>query len=105
MNILLVKNGKIEIKNGNGNLITTFGNHISNAEFNYNQSLIIIVLSNGKIELRKNNGSLIREMNLNAIYAKWYDNNILITTKNNKNELRNINGSLIKNIWVFFVIE
>ena len=49
-----------------------------------------------KIELRKNNGSLIREMNLNAIYAKWYNENILITTKNNKNELRNINGSLIK---------
>lgn len=59
MNILQIKNGKVEIRKENGNLIRTIGNGDA-IDARYYGSDILITTNKGKSELRKNNGSLIR---------------------------------------------
>ena len=102
MNILQIKNGKVEIRKDEGNiLVRTIGNGDAiSTDFNNDQSIIVITTKNGKVEIRKNNGNLIRTIgNGDAINARYYGSDIIITTKSGKNELRNSNnGSLIRTI-------
>jgi hypothetical protein len=100
MNILQIKNGKVEIRKDNGGLLRTIGNGDALfADFNSNQSLIAITTIKGKVEIRKENGSLIRNIgNGDATNARWYGSDIAITTSKGKTELRKENGSLIRTL-------
>jgi hypothetical protein len=100
MNILQIKNGKVEIRKDNGSLVRVIGNGDALfADFNNNQSLVVITTIKGKVQIRKENGSLVREIgNGDAINAKWYGINILINTSKGKTELRQENGSLVRTI-------
>ena len=54
MNILQIKNGKIDIRKDNGVLVRTIGNgDVISADFNTVQSLIVIVTVKGIVEIRK----------------------------------------------------
>jgi len=100
MNILQIKNGKVEIRKDNGSLIRTigFGDAVS-ADFNHDQSLVVITTIKGKVELRKENGSLIRTIvNSDATNARWHGADIAVTTNKGKTELRKESGSLIRTI-------
>lgn len=98
MNILQIKSGKVEIRKVNGSLVRLIGNGDAvSADFNNDQSLVVITTIKGKVELRKENGSLIRAIgNGDATNAKWYGSDIAITTNKGKTELRKENGSLIR---------
>ena len=98
MNILQIKNGKVEIRKDNGSLIRTIGNGDAvSADFNQDQSLVVITTIKGKVEVRKENGSLLRTIgNGDANNAKWYGTEIAITTNKGKTEIRKENGSLIR---------
>lgn len=98
MNILQIKNGKVEIRKDNGLLIRVIVNGDAvYADFNSNQSLVVITTIKGKVQIRKDNGSLVREIgNGDAINAKWYGLNILINTSKGKTELRQENGALVR---------
>ena len=100
MNILQIKSGKIEIRKDNGSLIRTIGNGDAiAANFNIDQSLIVITTVRGKVEIRKENGSLIRTIgNGDATDARWHGSDIAISTTKGKTELRKENGSLIRTI-------
>jgi hypothetical protein len=61
MNILKIVSGKVEIRKDSGSLIRTIGNGDAvDADFNSDQSLVLITTARGKVELRKESGSLIR---------------------------------------------
>lgn len=98
MNILLLKNGKVEIRR-NGCLIRTIGNgDVTCADFNSDQSLVVITTAKGKVEIRKDN-ILVRTIgNNDASSAKWYGEDIAITTSKGKTELRRKNGILIRTL-------
>jgi len=98
MNILQIKSGKVEIRKVNGSLVRLIGNGDAvSADFNNDQSLVVITTIKCKVELRKENGSLIRAIgNGDATNAKWYGSDIAITTNKGKTELRKENGSLIR---------
>jgi uncharacterized cupin superfamily protein len=100
MNILIIKNGKVEIRKENGSLIRAIGNGDAiSADFNINQSLIVVTTLKGKVEIRRENGSLVRAIgNGDATNAKWYGSDVAITTNKGKTELRKENGSLIRTL-------
>ena len=81
MNILQIKNGKIEIRKDNGSLVRTIGNgDATSADFNSSQTLIVITTVKGKVEIRKDNGSLVRTIgNGDATNARWHGSDIAIT--------------------------
>lgn len=61
MNILQIKNGKVEIRKDSGSLIRTIGNGDAiNAR--WYGSDIAVTTNKGKTELRKESGSLIRTL-------------------------------------------
>jgi len=61
MNILKIKNGKVEIRKDNGSLVRTIGNNdATNAKW-YGSEIAVTTVK-GKTELRKENGNLIRTM-------------------------------------------
>lgn len=100
MNILQIKGGKVGIHKVNGSLVRNIGSGDAvAADFNNDQSLVVITTVKGKVELRKENGSLVRNIgNGDAINAKWYGSDIAITTSKGKTELRTENGSLIRTL-------
>jgi hypothetical protein len=100
MNILQIKNGKVEIRKDTGPLIRTIGNGDAvTADFNANQSLVVITTIKGKVEIRKDSGSLVRTIgNDDAINAKCYGSDIAVTTNKGKTELRKESGSLIRTL-------
>lgn len=100
MNILQIKNGKVEIRRNNGSLVRTIGNGDAViADFNSDQTLVAITTNKGKVEIRRENGSLVRTIgNGDAINARWYGSDIAVTTTKGKTELRRENGSLIRTI-------
>ena len=105
MNILKLKNGKVEIRKENGSLIRTIGTgSATSADFNSDQSLVLITTLKGKVEIRKESGSLIRTIgNGNATFARFQGSDIAITLSNGKIELRKENGSLIRTLWFFLL--
>ncbi|MDP9076100.1 MAG: hypothetical protein M3O71_01650 [Bacteroidota bacterium] len=57
MSIVLIKNGKVELRKENGSLIRTIGNgHAIDANLNGDSTLVVVTLENGHVELRKENG-------------------------------------------------
>ena len=61
MNILQIKNGKVDIRKDSGSLVRTIGNgDATNAK--WYGSDIAITTNKGKTELRKESGSLIRTL-------------------------------------------
>ena len=101
MNILQIKNGKIEIRrHDNGSLQRIIGNGDAvSADFNGDQSLVVITTQKGKVEIRRANNSLLRTIgNGDATCAKWYGSEIAISTNKGKTELRKENGSLIRTL-------
>jgi len=100
MNILIVKSCKVEVRKDNGSLIRTIGNGDAvAAEFNSEQSLVLLTTIKGKVELRKENGSLVRTLgNGDATNARWMGGDVAITTNKGKTELRKENGSLIRTL-------
>lgn len=100
MNILQIKNGKVEIRKDNGSLVRTIGNGDAlSADFNSDQSLVLITTIKGKIEIRKENGSLVRTIgNGDATNARWHGSDVVVTTSKGKTELRKENGSLIRTL-------
>lgn len=98
MNFLQVKTGKVEIL-GNGTLRTIGNGDAVSADFNHDQSLIVITTRKGTVEIRKNNGLLIRTIgNGDATNSKFYGTDIAITLKKGKTELRNANGILLRTL-------
>lgn len=100
MNILQIKSGKIEIRKDSGSIIRTFGNGDAvSADFNSDQSLIVITTVRGKIEIRTENGSIVRSFgNGDATNARWHGKDIAVSTNRGKTELRTENGSIIRTI-------
>ena len=98
MNILQIKNGKVEIRKDNGSMVRIIGNGDAiSADIKGDQTLIAITTIKGKVEIRKDNGSLVRNIgNGDATNAKWYGSDIAVTTNKGKTELRKENGSLIR---------
>lgn len=99
MNFLKVISGKVQIRENN-TLIRTIGNGDAvSADFNHDQSLVIMTTNKGKVEIRKNNGLLIRTIgNGDALTSKFYGTDIAITLNKGKTELRSANGILIRTI-------
>lgn len=63
----------MEILNENGSYFGSIGGgNVVTADFNYEQTMVLLTLSNGKVELRKSSGSLVRTYNVNAIDARWH---------------------------------
>lgn len=100
MNILQINNGKVEIRKDSGSLIRTIGNGDSiSADFNSDQSLVVITTIKGKVEIRKESGSLVRSIgNGDATNARWHGSDIAVTTSKGKTELRKESGSLIRTL-------
>lgn len=98
MNIVLVKAGKVELRNRNGGLVRTVGNGDAvMAELSPDGSHILITTLKGKVEFRKESGSLVRTIgNGDARSARFSGEDILIATEKGRNELRTVNGSLIR---------
>jgi hypothetical protein len=100
MNILQIKNGKVEIRKDTGSLVRSIGNGDAiSADFNSDQSLVAITTVKGKVEIRKESGSLVRTIgNGDAVSARWHGSDIAITTSKGKTELRKESGSLIRTL-------
>ena len=88
------------IRKDNGYLIRTIGNGDAvDADFNSDQTLVIITTSKGKVEIRKDNGYLVRTIgNGDAVSARWNGSDVAIRTTKGKTELRKDNGYLIRTI-------
>jgi len=78
MNILKINGGKVWNRKDNGSLVRTIGGGDAiSADFNGDQSLVVITTVKGKVEIRKENGSLVRTIgNGDATNAKlvWQRN-------------------------------
>jgi len=100
MNILQIKNGKVDIRKDNGSLVRTIGSGDAiAADFNGDQSLVVITTIKGKVEIHKENGSLVRTIgNGDATNTRWYGSDIAVTTNKGKTELRKESGSLIRTL-------
>lgn len=100
MKIALVKNGKVELRNENGSLARTIGNNDAvSAEFNNDQSLVVMTTITGKCEIRKENGLLVRTIgNGDVVLSKWYGADIALKTIKGKTEIRKVNGLLIRTL-------
>lgn len=98
MKILLVKEGKVEIKTHGGALFGIIGNgDVVTADFNNEQNLVVLTRRNGKVEVYSENGVLFGRIgNGDAIDAKWNGDDLAITTKSGKVEVRNKTNSLIR---------
>lgn len=58
MNLVTIKNGKVELRKSNGSLIRTMGSGDAiSADINASGMLVVITTVKGKTELRKENGS------------------------------------------------
>lgn len=100
MNLLLLKNGKVEIRTPQGSLVRTIGSgNAVQADFNADQSLVAITTLQGKIEIRTKLGSLVRTIgNGDAISVGWQGADLLLTTRKGRSELRKENGALIRTL-------
>ena len=100
MNILQIKSGKVEIRKDSGSLVRTIGNGDAiSADFNSDQTLVVITTIKGKVEIRKESGSLVRSIgNGDATNARWHGSDIAVTTSKGKTELRKESGSLIRTL-------
>jgi hypothetical protein len=98
MNILQIKNGNVEIRNDRGSLVRTIGNGGAvSADFNSDQSLVVITTISGQVEIRSESGSLVRSIgNGGATNARWQGADIAVSTSKGITELRNASGSLIR---------
>ena len=98
MNLLQIKNGKVEIRKDNGNLVRVIGRGDAiAANFNSDQTLVAITTNEGKVEIRKDNRNLVRTIgNGDATNANWHGNDIAVNTSKGKIELRKDNGNLIR---------
>lgn len=98
MNILKVINGKVEIRNAKGSLVRTIAHgHAVAANFNADQTLILITTDKGSVEIRKDNGTLVRTVvPSGAVGASWLGADISVSTTKGKTEIRKQSGSLIR---------
>ena len=98
MNIVQVKNGKVELRSDRGLLVrTVVSSGAVYADINAEQSLI--TTTNGKVELRNDRGNLVRTIvNSGVVQARFSGKDILLMTNNGKTELRNDRGSLIRRL-------
>ncbi|KUF41717.1 hypothetical protein AS361_01500 [Myroides marinus] len=99
MNVLLVIKDKLEIRTTRGNLVNTIWiTAISYADYNFDQTLILITTKDGKVEIRNNQGNLLKNVYKDSKIssAKWAGEDILIYYNNSKVELRSQNGGLIR---------
>lgn len=63
MSMVVVKNGKVELRKENGSLIRTIkSTHGDAVAASWDDENILIETDRGKTELRKENGSLIRTL-------------------------------------------
>lgn len=101
MNIVLVRQGKVELRNSNGSFVRNVysGNNAVSADLSADESKVLVTTANGKVELLASNGSFIRNItSANAVDARWSGGGILVMTASGKAELRQENGSLIRTI-------
>ncbi len=100
MNILKINGGKVEIRRKNGTFVNNMGSGDAvMADFNSDQSLVVITTIKGKVELRRANGFfVINIVNTDALSARWMGEEIMITTTKGKVELRRPNGTFIRYI-------
>lgn len=100
MNIIQIKNGKVEIRKDSGTLIRTIGNGDAvSADFNSNQTLVLLTTVKGHVEIRKESGTLVRNIgNGDATNARWHGADVAVTTSKGKTELRKESGTLIRTL-------
>lgn len=101
MNIVLVRQGKVELYNSKGSFvrIVCSGNNAVSADLSADESKVLVTTANGKVELLTSKGSFIRNItSTNAVDARWSGGDILVKTANGKTELRRESGSLIRTI-------
>lgn len=99
MNIAIVNKGRVEIRKDNGILIRSFGRDAVGANFNADQSLIVVVNTKGKVELYKESGIMIRSFgNGDAVNATWMGKDIAVQIKSGKTEIRSETGLLRRTI-------
>ena len=57
MNIVLVKQGKVELRKSNGSLVRIVysGNNAISADLSADESKVLVTTANGKVELRNSN--------------------------------------------------
>lgn len=99
MNIVLVRQGKVELYNSNGSFvrIVCSGNNAVSADLSADESKVLVTTANGKVELLTSKGSFIRNItSTNAVDARWSGGDILVKTANGKTELLRESGSLIR---------
>lgn len=102
MNVLKVNKSKVEIYKSNGSYVRTIAvgrGNIVFADFNLDQSLVLITYDTGKVEIFKENGSYVRAVGKSdATMARWNGKEIMIQRKNGRAELYKENGSYIRSI-------
>lgn len=103
MNIVLVKQGMVELRDSNGNLIRTIscsGTNAVSADLSADGSKILITTGRGEVELRRSDGNLVRWIcSSNAVDADWSGQDILVKTSSGNVELRREDGNLIRTLW------
>lgn len=100
MSVVIVKNGRVELRKDSGSLVRTIGNSGAvNASLNADQTLVLVTTNKGQVELRKESGSLIRTIvSSGAVNATFSGKDILVTKSNGRAELRKESGSLIRTL-------
>lgn len=99
MNLIKIKNGKIEVVNERGVLQRSFGSNVMNACFNDKQNLIVATYISGRVETLNERGHLQKPIvNLGAVEARWMGDDIAVTTKQGKTEIRSLTGALKRTI-------
>lgn len=99
MNLIKIKNGKIEVVNERGILQRSIGSNVLNACFNEKQNLIVATNISGKVETLNERGILQKTIaNTGAVDARWMGEDIAVTTKQGKTEIRSLTGILKRTI-------